>query len=128
MPADNDLTDVFGPPIFVYTRAQAIEDGELVDVSEWASRREMTGGFACPVAMTRALWALVSEERPHEDTRGRAHDVLWLASLALRGALAREDDRADFDVTVTGRDGKRKRSLRAVADGDGVTIGFPEDF
>ena len=39
--------------IYAYTRAQAIEDGELVDVSETA--RE--SGIKFPVAVTRAVWA-----------------------------------------------------------------------
>lgn len=35
-----------------YTRAEAIEDGELIDVTETA--RE--AGFTVPVARTRAAW------------------------------------------------------------------------
>ena len=42
----------FDPAIFAYTRAQAIEDGILVDVSETA--RE--AGFRIPVAITRTVW------------------------------------------------------------------------
>ena len=44
---------VFGEVIFSYTRAEAIADGVLVDVSETA--RET--GFTVPVALTRAVWA-----------------------------------------------------------------------
>ena len=40
------------PVIFSYTRARAIEDGVLVDLSEWA--RET--GFKVPVACTAAVW------------------------------------------------------------------------
>ena len=39
--------------IYAYTRAQALEDGVLVDASEIA--REAGIGF--PVALTRAVWA-----------------------------------------------------------------------
>ena len=42
----------FDPVISVYTRAQAIGDGILVDVSETA--RE--AGFKIPVAVTRTVW------------------------------------------------------------------------
>ena len=42
----------FGPVLSAYTRAQAIEDGILVDVSETA--RE--AGFRIPVAVTRTVW------------------------------------------------------------------------
>ena len=50
--------ELFGEPISVYTRAQAIEDGELVDVTEWASSKTgFMGGFTVPVAVTRSVWA-----------------------------------------------------------------------
>ena len=39
--------------IHSYTRAQAIEDGVLVDVSDVATE----AGFKLPVAITRAAWA-----------------------------------------------------------------------
>ena len=44
------------PPVSVYTREQAIEDGVLVDVIDWASSGPdgMLGGFPVPVVMTRA--------------------------------------------------------------------------
>jgi hypothetical protein len=71
--------------IFRYTRAEALTDGVLVDVTDWASPGEMLGGFIIPVAMTHAVWALVQAPAgSHEDTRGRAHDVLWLAAFAVR--------------------------------------------
>jgi hypothetical protein len=53
-----------------YTRAQAIADGELVDVSTIA--REAAIRF--PVAITRTLWAdiaAIPAERPLEDLQGR---------------------------------------------------------
>jgi hypothetical protein len=129
---EDPLTALFGNPISVYTRQQAIDDGVLVDVSEWASAdKGFMGGFSCPVAMTRALWTLIDTDalpkgrRPcGQSTRGRAHDVLFMASLALRGAFKRQGDRADTLVIIS----RRKVRVRAVVDGDGVTIGFPEDF
>ena len=42
----------FGPAISTYTRAQAIEDGILVDVSDTACE----AGFTIPVAVTRTVW------------------------------------------------------------------------
>jgi hypothetical protein len=113
--------------ISTYTRAQAIEDGCLVDMTEWASTdRGFMGGFTCPVAMTAKLWAAVERPVQSQDTRGRAHDVLFMASLALRGAMRRGEDAVSFRVILqVGR--TRKQVLRAVADGDGVTIGFRED-
>jgi len=123
--------------ISAYTREDALADGVLVDVSEWASHdKGFHGGFRVPVVMTRALFDVVDceswpeDRRPRmQDTRGRAHDVLWMASLALRGALARDPQQthAAFDVLLTHGRSKKAR-LWAVIDGDGVTIGYPEDF
>lgn len=116
------------PIIASYSRADALEDGELVDVTEWGSAEKgFAGGYHCPVAMTRALWGLIEvkpSDRTTEDTRGRAHDVLFLSSLALKGSLRQNVAAAHFRVRIGGR----YCDLRVVADGDGVTIGLPEDF
>ena len=73
------------PVIFQYTRAQAIEDGVLIDLTEWA--KEV--GFKVPVACTAAVWNgyVVPTERTRElgqSERGRAHDLLWMLSNAIR--------------------------------------------
>ena len=47
---DNPFSDM--PVIFSYTRAQAIEDGVLIDLTEWAKET----GFRYPVACTTAVW------------------------------------------------------------------------
>src|SRR5712691_13345787 len=55
-----ELTEFWGEPISAYTREQAIADGVLVDVTEWASAdKGFIGGFTCPVALTAGVWALV---------------------------------------------------------------------
>ena len=116
-----EMHEFFGKAISVYTRAQA-------DLTEWASAdKGFIGGFRIPVAVSAAVWADIEKCPPMQDVRGRAHDVLWMASLALRRALRNDDDRAYFEVLlVVGA--KRLHRLLVVADGDGVTIGFPEDF
>lgn len=79
------LTEIFGDVICVYTRAQAIDDGFLVDLTEWASAdKGFIGGFKCPVAVTREVWADIERCPAMQDVRGRAHDLLWMASLAAR--------------------------------------------
>lgn len=70
--------------IHTYTRAQAIEDGVLVDVSETA--RE--AGFRWPVALTAGAWALIEDIPPRfqglQDVQGRLWDTLSMARLAAR--------------------------------------------
>lgn len=72
----------FGPTIHSYTRAQAIEDGELVDVTTMAQDVR----FRVPVALTRSAWAEAvawDDDRPEpQDEDGRLWDVLYLADHA----------------------------------------------
>lgn len=76
------MDDFWGTPISIYTRAQAIEDGVLVDVTETAKE----AGFRVPFAMTRAVWALIeptAEERDGwmQSVEGRLWDVVWMARV-----------------------------------------------
>ena len=83
--------------VHVYTRAQAIADKRLVDVTETA--RE--AGFAHPVAVTRAVWSECvawteedTKRKPqvYQDEAGRLWDVLYMGIFrlkALRAALRR---------------------------------------
>jgi hypothetical protein len=70
--------------IYSYTRADAIEDGVLIDVSEMA--RE--AGFRWPVAVTQAVWATIEAIPPKlqgfQDVEGRLWDVLYMGRLAAR--------------------------------------------
>jgi hypothetical protein len=67
-----------------YTRAEAIADGVLIDVSE----RAREAGFTVPVAVTAAVWALVQpteEEKSHgQDEQGRLWDLLWICRLTIK--------------------------------------------
>lgn len=51
----DDLTDFFGPPIHVVTRADLLADGQLVDVSAEAHK----AGFRAPCAVTAGVWGLI---------------------------------------------------------------------
>lgn len=69
--------------IFTYSRAQAIADGVLHDVSEAA--REV--GIKYPVAVSEAVWnkyvAVPDRAVPGQSERGRLHDVVWMLRCAL---------------------------------------------
>ena len=65
-----------------YTRAEAITDGVLIDVT--AVARE--AGIRYPVALACAAWALsvgVPPRVERQDEAGRLWDVLWLLRLAI---------------------------------------------
>lgn len=67
-----------------YTRAQAIADGVLRDVSTMAEE----AGFKFPVAISSAAWndavEWSKENESYQDESGRLWDVLWMAFAAIR--------------------------------------------
>src|SRR5258708_38971929 len=92
--------------ISTYSRAEALEDGALVDVSETA--RE--AGIRYPVALTRGAWA-EAVEVPRgavgQDEAGRLWDVFWSLRMAIRAAQSGAD-RLTFRVSVVGERRKRR--------------------
>lgn len=110
----NDTNDFFGEPVHVYTRAQAIDDGMLHEISETA--REF--GLVWPVAITQGAWAdcvAWSEDDNKlkgtgQDEAGRLADVLAMAAMRMRVAAARNESgchvRLSFAVMRTPREGR----------------------
>lgn len=87
MKENQTATELFGEVIYSYTRAQAIEDGVLVDVSEMAAE----AGFHWPVAITQTAWQDCvawsdddNQRQVYQDESGRLWDVLWMAFIAIR--------------------------------------------
>lgn len=93
-----DLTEIFGPVIHTYTRAQAIADGALIDVTD--TGRE--AGFIHPVALTTAAWAeavaWTRDNDEYQDEAGRLWDVLTMARVTIRRSGTQEQDRVEFRV------------------------------
>jgi hypothetical protein len=84
----DDLSDD-ADVIHSYSRAQALEDGTLVDLNagefEGMARQ---AGFQFPVACTAAVFAeciamTPAAERAGNDVKGRAWDVLWMLFVAI---------------------------------------------
>lgn len=101
----NIFSGIFGEAIYAYTRAQALEDGVLVDISDLAGE----AGFRYPVAMTRAAWTdsvewsdSDSEKQVCQDEIARLWDVLWLAAHAAKRSTG---DHLIFQVYRVPRDG-----------------------
>lgn len=105
--------DIDGEPdyISIYTRAQALEDGTLIDVT--ADAKE--AGFKYPVAITAAVMAQVV--RPYgvakewgESEKGRIWDVLWMLRTAIRSwQPPANSDICRFNVIATDEKGKSVR-------------------
>lgn len=82
------MDELFGEVIYSYTRAQALEDGVLVDVSEMAQE----AGFKFPVAVTQRLHAEVITPDPRaaeegQSVDGRLWDALYMLLMGIKGAL-----------------------------------------
>jgi hypothetical protein len=131
-PSDHNVFDD-APVIYRYTRKQAIEDGVLVDLTEWAR----TTGFTIPVACTAAVWHqhVVPPEGTRElgqSERGRGHDLLWMLFVAIKrqpGAA----DRLTYQVIFLNRRRKHQTvTLKALCgpgdDGEPVmTVLLPNE-
>lgn len=97
------MTEIFGDVISQYTRADALADGVLVDVSTVAKE----AGIKFPVALTRAVWDLCVELPDGEagrcqDVNGRLWDVLWMLRVAIRRGM--ETDRLNYHLYVRNTD------------------------
>ena len=105
---ENSAESFFGNVVSTYTRAQAIEDGVLVDAGSMAQE----AGFKWPVAMTSATWADCvawtdddSRQQVHQDQYGRLWDVVYMASHAIRTSKE-SGDRLLFQLYRVPRDGQ----------------------
>ncbi len=101
------LTELFGEVISTYSRAQALEDGVLVDAGPMAKEC----GFRWPLAITAAAWsdcvvwtAADSVRQVHQDQAGRLFDVLFMARHAIRSSCS-GGDRLTFELYRVPRDG-----------------------
>ncbi|MBJ6984016.1 DUF6573 family protein [Luteimonas sp. MC1750] len=120
------MNDFWGQPISIYTRAQALADGVLVDLTDTAR----TYGFKIPMACTSAVWHTVAwaehiEQRKADSTgqstTGRLHDVLTMARLAADAAAKAGASVVQFEVLMVPVEGRSTTpvavSLRLVVSG-----------
>lgn len=117
------MTDFFGEVISRYTRAQAISDGVLFDVSD----SEAAGLFKYPAAITAALSSALSRGAGNEAAtfNARLWDVFYMMRNEARNC-------SDSDLFFSVKVGSRVLELWGnCGPGDDpapvLTIGFPED-
>ena len=95
----NDGENIFGEVIHSYTRAQAIEDGMLIDVTETAKE----AGFRMPIAVTARVWAECVEvpaKVQGQDEIGRLWDVLWVCRHKISSSGDAGGDTLFFQLHV----------------------------
>ena len=72
----------FGPVIYSYTRAQAIDDGVLVDLTQFETVRQH---WKLHMACTDSVWNAI-EDAVHQhghDIEGILHDISTMAKIAI---------------------------------------------
>ncbi len=105
---DHSAEAFFGEAISTYTRAQAIEDGVLMNAGALIKDHV----FNWPVALTSAAWADCvawsdddSMKQVHQDQSGRLWDVLTMAAYEIRSSTG-SGEQMLFQVLRVPRDGK----------------------
>jgi hypothetical protein len=125
---------LFGEVISAYSRQQAIDDGELVDVSKMAKE----AGIRYPTCLTDAVWERyveVPEGAVGQSCEGRLWDILWMCTYGVVAGHARGRHGSEllFKVRVGDELGRPKPvTLKAVC-GPGdqgepvITIMLPDE-
>jgi hypothetical protein len=106
----SQVEEFFGKPISTYSRAEAIEDGILSDVTEEAKK----SGFKYPVAVTAAVWEECLVPSDHcrkfgESEQGRMWDMFSM----LRWAIKAQPDPCD-EVNFTVKFGRQNYGLKSI--------------
>jgi hypothetical protein len=115
-----------------YSRADALRDGVLIDVS--ATAREV--GIRWPVALTQAAWERCVSVPPGvacQDEAGRLWDVAWMLACAIRRGGCGAEVRFGVHVRNDNRDRTpplvRLKALCGPGDGGEpvITVMLPEE-
>lgn len=72
--------------IYAYTRADALADGVLKDVTKIAHEAGFSS-YVETIAVTKALWNMIEnipEEHSYQDVEGRLWDVLYMGVVAIQ--------------------------------------------
>jgi hypothetical protein len=130
---DRTAADPFwGEPIHTYTRAEALADRVLFDVTETA--RE--AGFGVPVALTAGVWADVCDLSGRyvsagQSPEGRLWDLLFMAAHAAGRRENRNTNAFVYALVMPVGDGNNYRAKCRIGPGDGgervVTIMRPDE-
>ncbi len=130
--------DIFGEPIYTYTRKQAINDGLQVSLDEFHASDLAEAGLRFPVYMTTTAYAscvcpIEGEGEmlaPCQDAKGRLWDVLTMLVWGIR--RNRDSQRIPFTVMVVPNipDGSKRhpraKRIELIATVGPVDIDAPE--
>jgi hypothetical protein len=118
-----NLTDLFGPPIYTYTRKQAVADGFQIDVTNTAQE----AGIRFPFFITRAVWdayVTVPPDVTAQDEAGRLWDLIWMTRF---GIIRAKPGVARIPVALYVRnDNHRSRLVKLIATCGPLDIDDPQ--
>lgn len=99
----DQMKEIFGEVIYTYTRAQAIADGVLIDLSVLAPD-VCRQHFKHPIACTSEVWQIieraVSNKRTCNDLPGVVHDVLYMSKNNILEKIS--ESGVLFQVIISG--------------------------
>ena len=120
----DDLAALFGPPIFTYTRAQAVADGFQVEVTKTAQE----AGIRFPMFIARAVFDAYVAMPPGvtgQDEAGRLWDLCRMTRHAIRRARPGVD-RVPVALYVRNSDTKPAKLIKLVATCGALDIDDPQ--
>ena len=129
----NSMEKIFGETIYVYTRAQAIEDGFLVDLMQDEMLEVCRQHYKFPIACTSSVFGIVQKavENPCycNDYAGILHDMLHMSKVCKRQI---DESTVIFRVIIMGAGGQRNFDFKLqVGPGDQgepvITIMLPDE-
>jgi len=115
--------------IHIYSREEAIADGQLIDVSDTPEAKE--AGFRVPVCLTLGVHALVQVPETlygWQDYSGRLWDTLFLAAAAFK--RAGDKTLVPYEV-IYQTDPRRSATVTlwlCFSEFEGFTILLPEEY
>lgn len=126
---------VFGQQIYGYSRAQAIEDGVLIDFSYPESdtadvcRQHYKHPVACTAAVFEIMQKSVENKNYCNSYAGVLHDILWMSKAA---GIKQDESTVLFNVIIVGASRRRNYTLKLqVGPGDRcepvITIMLPSE-
>ena len=104
--------------ILAYSRARAIADGTLIDISTTAAE----AGFSVPTALTAAAFSECVEwtdddadgSKFYQDQSGRLWDVVYLAAMKARRLANQNTEEVLYELRVVPRPGQHRPELRTL--------------
>lgn len=126
----NQIFDDF-PVVSVYTRAQALEDGVIVDLNQIIPVHE--SGYKYPIACTAAVWSIIETAVNNKKFCNDYAGVVWdILHMSRNYQIKKWQTGAWFKVIITGTGRKKIHTFKIECHGGDnaepvLTVMLPEE-